>query len=199
MQKAKASRYFLVLATVLIALICFAANGVYAAQVDINSASQKDLESLKGIGPAKAKKIIDNRPYKTVDELSKAGLSAKEIEKLKPGITVGAPAPAKAETKPAPAAEKKSEPKAKAETAKPADTKKDAKAKKESAPKLAPGEKVNINTAPKEKLEALPGIGPKKAQAIIDGRPYKTPEDVMKVKGIKQGLYNKIKDNITVN
>lgn len=198
MQKTKATRRFLILATVLIALFCFAAQGVYAAQVDINTAAQKDLESLKGIGTAKAKKIIDNRPYKSVDELSKAGLSAKEIEKLKPSITAGAPAPAKADTKPA-AAEKKAEPKAKAETSKPADTKKDTKAKKEAAPKLAPGEKVNINTASKEKIEALPGVGPKKAQAIIDARPYKTPEDVMKVKGIKQGLYNKMKDHITVN
>ena len=30
---------------------------------------------------------------------------------------------------------------------------------------------------------ALPGIGDKKAQAIIDGRPYQKPEDIMKVKG----------------
>ena len=37
------------------------------------------------------------------------------------------------------------------------------------------------------------------AQAIIDGRPYKTTEDVMKVKGIKEGTYGKIKDLITVN
>jgi competence protein ComEA len=34
--------------------------------------------------------------------------------------------------------------------------------------------------------------------SIIDGRPYAKPEDIMKVKGIKQGEYNKIKDIITV-
>ena len=45
----------------------------------------------------------------------------------------------------------------------------------------------------------LPDIGPVKAQAIIDGRPYTKIEDVMKVKGIKQGIFNKIKDWITVN
>jgi len=37
---------------------------------------------------------------------------------------------------------------------------------------------------------------PKKA--IIDGRPYQKTEDIMKVKGIKQGEFNKIKDLITV-
>ena len=37
-----------------------------------------------------------------------------------------------------------------------------------------------------------------KAQAIIDGPPYQKTEDIMKVKGIKQGEFNKIKDLITV-
>ena len=44
----------------------------------------------------------------------------------------------------------------------------------------------------------LPGIGPVKAKAIVAGRPYAKPEDVMKVSGIKQGIFNKIKDAITV-
>jgi competence protein ComEA len=60
------------------------------------------------------------------------------------------------------------------------------------------GAKVNLNTASKDQLEALPGIGPVKAQAIIDNRPYNSPEDVMKVKGIKEGTYDQIKDQITV-
>ena len=63
---------------------------------------------------------------------------------------------------------------------------------------LAAGALVDINTASKEQLVALPGIGEKKAQSVIDGRPYQKTEDIMKVKGIKQGIYNKIKDRITV-
>ncbi len=64
--------------------------------------------------------------------------------------------------------------------------------------KLASGQKININTASKEELDVLPGIGPVKAQAIIDVRPFKTIEDIMKVKGIKDGEFAKIKDVITV-
>lgn len=159
------------------------------ALVDLNSASEKELEALPGVGAATAKKITANRPYKSVDELSKAGLSAKKIETLKPLVTVGTAPAAKsveapAKTAPAVAAVTKTQPPAE----KPS----------KSTMKLAPGQKVNINTASKEQLDALPGIGPVKAQAIIDGRPYQKPEDIMKVKGIKQGEFNKIKDLITV-
>lgn len=62
---------------------------------------------------------------------------------------------------------------------------------------------VNLNTASKEELEALPGIGAAKAQAIIDHRkangPFKRVEDVMNVKGIKEGAFNKIKGEISVS
>jgi len=169
--------------------------------IDLNTASQKDLESLKGIGPATAKKIIDGRPYKTVEELKKAGVSEKTIESLKPLVKVGtvsAPAKPAAETKTAMAsAPAKSVTNTKAAAAPTAEKKKPNPAPVAPA-KLAPGQKVNINTATKEQIEALPEIGPVKAQAIIDGRPYKKPEDIMKVKGIKEGIFNKVKDSITV-
>jgi len=195
------------------------------ALVDLNTSSEKELEEIKGVGPATAKKIIAGRPYKSVDDLKKAKIPDKTIESMKPYVKVGAvPAATKptAEAKPTAAAKAAAETK-QATTAKPATVPKEAvkaapastapsktpaetkaakapaKAKDKEAPavKLAPGQKVNINTATKEELEALPEVGPVKAQAIIDGRPYKTPEDVMKIKGIKEGTFSKIKDYIT--
>jgi Helix-hairpin-helix motif len=73
-----------------------------AAKIDLNSASEKELEDLPGVGPATAKKIIAGRPYGSAADLSKAGVTAKTIQKITPLVTVG-PAAA-ASSVPAPAA-----------------------------------------------------------------------------------------------
>ena len=62
---------------------------VPAAKVDINSASQADLEKLPGVGEATAKKIVAGRPYQAVGDLSKAGVSKSTIEKITPLVTAG--------------------------------------------------------------------------------------------------------------
>lgn len=61
--------------------------------------------------------------------------------------------------------------------------------------------KVNINTASKEELESLPGIGLSKAESIIEYRnnnTFNSIEDIKNVNGIGDSLYEKIKDNIEV-
>jgi competence protein ComEA len=57
---------------------------------------------------------------------------------------------------------------------------------------------VDLNTATLAELDTLPGVGPATAQRIIDGRPYSAIEDLMRVKGIGQATFDKLKDQITV-
>lgn len=63
--------------------------------------------------------------------------------------------------------------------------------------------KVNINTASKEELKTLNGIGDTRAESILSYRelngPFQTIEALMQVDGIKEGVFNKMKDSITVN
>jgi competence protein ComEA len=157
------------------------------APVDVNADSIDKLQTLPGVGPVIAKEIIAARPLADYDALAKIkGIGPDKLDALKGRLKFGTAATPKAKPK---EEMPKTEEKAKAKT------------KETGSTKLPPGTMVNINTASKEVLDELPGIGPVRAQAILDYRAekkFETIEDIMKVKGIKQAEFGKIKEMITV-
>ena len=63
-------------------------------------------------------------------------------------------------------------------------------------------DKISLNKATKEQLLSLPGIGESKANAIVAYRTehgsFQKIEDIMNISGIKNGVFDKIKDKITI-
>lgn len=79
-----------ILSAILLGVLC---TPVWAS-VNLNTATQSELEAVKGLGPAKAKAIIlyrqENGKFKSVDELDKVkGFGKATVEKLREELTVG--------------------------------------------------------------------------------------------------------------
>ena len=140
------------------------------AKVDLNSATEKELESLPGVGAATAKKIISGRPYSSAEDLSKAGVSAATIKKITPLVTFGSAPPTPAKSV----------------------------ASKSAAPAAQPAAaKVDLNTASAAELKELPGVGDATAKKIISARPISSVSDLSRA-GVSAATINKITPLVTI-
>jgi len=79
----------------LLTLGALACSAAWAA-VNLNSATQQQLETLKGIGPSKARAIIEYRqqhgPFTTLQQLSQVpGIGEKTVKRLEPDLTLSGP------------------------------------------------------------------------------------------------------------
>ena len=84
-----------------------------------------------------------------------------------------------------------------------AQQKKEGNLSQEEQSDAAPSDgRVNINTATREELMTIPGIGASKAESIIKYREtngaFQKIEDIMQITGIKEGVFQKIRESITI-
>jgi len=135
--------------------------------IDLNTADRGELEQLPGVGPTMVDAILSHRrdvgQFHSVDDLNAVpGVGDKTLAKLRPLLTVSEPQPEKLERK-----------------------KPDAPAVVASSGKIQPGEPpINVNTASEAELMRLPRVGATTARAIVASRPFKSVNDLDRVKGI---------------
>ena len=135
------------------------------ANVDVNAATETELTSLPGIGPAKAAAIVQHRtthgPFKSLSDLDAvSGIGPATLANITPLVTFSGTGAAPANATP---------------TANPNEPAQQANA-------------ININAASASGLQALPGIGPSKAEAIVADRtangPFASCSDLERVRGV---------------
>jgi len=154
----------------LVSMALVAFNAV--AAVNINTATQAQLETLNGIGPVKAKAIIDyrtkNGPFKKIEDLdSVPGIGQGVLGKIKGDVTLTGPTTVKAEAKPA---DKKAEP---AKPATPAAKVEEKKAEPKPADKKAEPAKPAAAAAKAEEKKAVAKTEEKKAVAKAEAKEKK--------------------------
>lgn len=138
--------------------------------IDLNEADAQTLELLPGIGPSKAKAIVEERnlngPFQNVDELARTkGIGEKTVESLRPYVTLSLTHAPSAPGRPT-------------------------EVLTTQAPTTTPAAVawIRINHANAADLQQMKGVGPKLAESILAHRAvngsFQQPDDLLAVKGI---------------
>jgi len=149
------------------------------SKIDLNLASEADLTKLPGVDAAVAKRIVAGRPYTSVAELSRIGLSKTAIDTIAPLAVAHAPkAPGGGPPTPPPGPP----------PGPPGALPPGARGASPSAP---PGATVNLNTASEKELASLPGIDAPSAKRIVAARPYASVAELSKA-GVAKSTIDRI-------
>jgi competence protein ComEA len=156
------------------------------ARVDLNRADRAQLVQLPGVGDALAGRIVEHRlehgPFRSLEELKRvSGIGPVILERLRPLVDVES-LDAEETDRRAPQV--------------------DGSASKVGRKQAGPGgDRVNINSANAAQLQALPGIGPKLSQRILDARqqkPFRSADDLRRVRGIGVKTLERLRPLVTV-
>jgi competence protein ComEA len=158
-------------------------NALSAHRIDLNRADYPELLQVPGVGNSLAQRIREHGPFQSVDDLTQVkGIGPATLERLRPWVTVQSPY--------SPAPGQIGKPPASGDGPKVAGKK-----------QIPPGERISINRASAAELQRLPGIGPKRAQQIIEERqkrPFTDIEELRRVSGIGPTTMDKLRPYITV-